>query len=214
LDLRRILLLILLTALAAPAYGETVSVGAFSQGSLDGWEEQEFANKTDYRLVTEDGRRVLQANSQAAASGLYKEMRIDLERTPYLHWSWKVDNTLGDLDETTRQGDDYPARIYVVASGGLFFWNTHAISYVWASRQAKEKDWPNAFTGRALMLAVQSGDERLGQWIEERRNVREDFRRLFGSDVRYIDAIAVMTDTDNAGGQSTAYYGDVYFSAD
>ncbi|MDX8411103.1 MAG: DUF3047 domain-containing protein [Mariprofundaceae bacterium] len=212
--LHRILLLIVLTAVASPAYSETVSIGAFSQGSLEGWEEQEFANKTEYRLVMEDGRRVLQAKSQSAASGLFKEIRIDLERTPYLHWSWKVGNTLGSLDETTRQGDDYPARIYVVASGGLLFWDTLAITYVWASRQARGKDWPNAFTTRAQMLAVQSGDERLGQWIEERHNVRADFRRMFGQDVRYIDAIAVMTDTDNAGGQATAYYGDIYFAAD
>lgn len=208
------LALILQVSLAQSAHSETVTVGAFSQGSLDGWEEQSFSGHTDYRLVSTDGRQALRAISQSAASGLDRKVRIDLDRTPYLHWSWKVDNTLGNVDETTRQGDDYPARIYVVSSGGLFFWNTRAISYVWASRLPRGKDWPNAYTDHAHMLAVQSGEERLEQWIEERRDVRADFSRMFGRDVDHIDAIAVMTDTDNAGGRATAYYGDIYFSSD
>ena len=193
---------------------ERVNVGLFSADGLDGWEEKRFAGATEYTLTEEDGHRVLRAASHGSASGLYKTMRVDLMKTPYLHWSWKIENTLGPLDETTKAGDDYPARIYVIASGGLLFWQTRAVNYVWASRQPEGATWPNAFTANAGMIAVRSGDSQVGRWIAERRNVREDYRRAFGRDIRYVDAVALMSDTDNSGKAATAYYGDIYFSAD
>jgi hypothetical protein len=185
---------------------ERVSVGLFSADELDGWEEKRFAGVTKYTLTEEDGHRVLRAASHGSASGLYKYMRVDLMKTPYLHWSWKVENT--------QAGDDYPARIYVIASGGLLFWRTHAVNYVWASRQPEGATWPNAFTANAGMIAVRSGDSQVGRRIAERRNVREDYRRVFGLDMRYVGAVALVSDTDNSGKAATAYYGDIYFSAD
>lgn len=205
---------LLLASAAALAADQRVVIGAFSAGDLAGWETKRFHGETRYALVEDGTRHVLQADSRAAASGLYRRVRVDLEQTPYLHWSWKVRNTLGDIDETARAGDDYPARVYVVFSGGLAFWRTHAINYVWASRQSEGADWPNAFTANAHMIALRSGETLAGQWVRERRNVREDYRRLFGRDVRYVDAVALMTDTDNTGKSATAWYGDIYFAAD
>ncbi|WP_096461399.1 DUF3047 domain-containing protein [Sulfurifustis variabilis] len=203
--------LIAATGLAADA---RVTVGAFSRGELDGWEEKQFKGRTEYRPNEIAGTRALAAHSREAASGLYKRVRIDLAQTPYLHWSWRIERTLGDLDETTRAGDDYAARVYVVVSGGVFFWNTRAVNYVWASRLPQGATWPNAFTANARMIAVRSGDALAGRWVNERRDVREDFKALFGMDVRHIDAVAIMTDTDNSGGEARAYYGDIYFDAD
>lgn len=198
----------------ALAADQRVVVGAFSAGALDDWERKQFHGLTDYRVVTEQGRRALRAESRGTASGLYKRIRIDLDRTPYLHWSWKVERTVGAIDETVKAGDDYAARVYVVFSGGVFFWNTRALNYVWASRQPPGAVWPNAFTSNARMLAQRSGNERAGEWVEERRDVRADYRRIFGAEARYVDAVALMTDTDNTGGAAVAYYGDIYFSAD
>ncbi len=215
-----LLFLILLPAILGA--GAPVVVGNFSAGTLDGWDEESFAGHTDYQLVTRDGRQVLQARSQAAASGLFRKVRIDLTRTPYLNWSWKIENTLkydpgsaqGIPDERSKQGDDYPARIYVVFSGGLLFWKTKALNYVWSSSQQQGANWANAYTSNARMIAVQGGDESAGLWVSEQRNIREDFKLLFGKDVRYVDAVAVMTDTDNTGSEALAWYGDIYFSAD
>lgn len=206
-------LVLLLFAVAATA-AEPVKVGVFSAGDLDGWESKTFRGATTYALTESEGRRVLRADSRAAASGMYKRVHIDLEQTPYLRWSWRVTRTFGQLDETQKRGDDYPARVYVVFSGGVFFWNTRALNYVWASAQPQGAIWPNAYTGNAQMLAVRSGNARVGEWVEERRNVRADFQRLFGRDVRYVDAVALMTDTDDTGESAIAYYGDIYFSAD
>src|SRR5690606_18146856 len=115
-----------------------------------------FVGETDYRLFRVNGHTALRAQSHASASGRYKEVVIDLAKAPVLHWSWKVDNLLPGLDEQSKAGDDYPARIYVVFSGGLFFWRTRAINYVWSSNQPAGTTWPNAFTANARMVAVRS----------------------------------------------------------
>lgn len=191
----------------------TISVGQFSLGKLDGWEEKSFEGNTRYTLVEQAGRRVLKAESRAAASGLFREIHVDLNQTPFLNWSWRIENTLGGLDEQTKQGDDYPARIYVVASGGLAFWRTRAVNYVWASRLPQGFEWPNAFAGdNAMMVALRSGEAQSRQWVHEKRDVRADLRRFFGDDIRYVDAVALMTDTDNSQQRVTAYYGDIFFS--
>lgn len=202
-----------LLSLALPAEQVRVPVGEFSAGKLAGWESKRFDGQTQYQLVREDGRRVLRAVSQDAASGLFRKVDVDLNRTPYLHWSWKVRNTLGSLKEQTREGDDYPARVYVLVSGGLFFWRTHAINYVWSNNQPMGTTWPSAYTSNDKMVALESGNARLNEWVSERRNVKQDYRRLFGGEVDHIDAVAIMTDTDNSGKAAETYYGDIYFSS-
>ena len=181
-------------------------------GDIAEWEEKSFEGRTVYETVRQDGRTVVRATSRGTASGLYLQRRIDLDETPILRWTWRVDGTLGDIDERTRAGDDYSARVYVIRSHPVFLWRTRAVNYVWASTQAAGETWPNAYTDASLNVAVRSGDADTGRWVEERRDVRADFRELFGESVRYVDAVAIMTDTDNTGGAAVAYYGDITFS--
>ena len=190
-----------------------IDVGDFSSGQLDRWNTKIFAGKTDYALVADDGRQVLLADSRSSASGLYREMTIDLKQTPLLNWSWKVNNLLTGNNERNKSGDDYPARLYVVFSGGLRFWRTRAINYVWSSNQPAGSEWPNAFTSNARMIAVRGGGELRDQWVQEQRDVLADYRRLFGEEPGEIAAIALMTDTDNTGLSVRAWYGDIWFSA-
>ena len=211
---RRSCLLLCFAAVVAAA-ALRIPVGEFSQGRLVGWETKIFQGETRYGLMELDGRAVLKAESRGTASGLVRKMAVDLENTPYLHWSWRAENTLGKPDERSKSGDDYPARLYVVVSGGLVFWRTRSLNYVWASRAATGSDWPNAFAGQSVrMLALRSGEEETGRWHEEKRNVRDDLKRYFKEDIRQIDAVALMTDTDNTGGQAVAYYGDIYFASE
>lgn len=190
-----------------------VPVGEFSRGQLQGWEAKVFSGKTDYQLVKENGQTVLKASSQSAASGLTRKIRIDLDKTPFLNWSWRVDKRLGKQDEQTKAGDDYAARLYVVVDGGLLVWRSKAVNYVWSSNQTRGKAWGNAFLpDNAKMLAVRGVQDKPGGWVQEKRNVKADFKTLFGEDIRYIDGVALMTDTDNGKGEVTAAYGDVFFS--
>lgn len=189
-------------------------VGEFSKKNLDGWEEKEFQGKTQYKIILLEGQNVLAAQSDSAASGLFKEVSIDLKKTPYINWSWKVDNILSGVDEKTKEGDDYSARIYVVSSGGLFIWKTKALDYVWSSNQPVGEAWPNAYTASAHMISVESGQSGKGKWKTYKRNVLEDFKHFYGADIAKIDVVAIMTDTDNTGLSAKAYYGDIYFTSE
>lgn len=191
---------------------EDVLVGDFAAGNLSGWHEKVFKGKTRYELVPSDVGTVLMADSQASASGLFREMKVDLQKTPCLTWSWKVDGILDGLDETTKAGDDYPARVYVVFSGGLAFWNTRAINYVWSSGRALGSSWPNAYTSQSVNVAVQSGAAKVGQWVSQSRNIQDDYETLIGGAAPQVDAIAIMSDSDDSGRSAKAYYGDVHFT--
>jgi len=193
---------------------ETIFVSQFDSEGLTSWSEKSFSGHTRYTLVEHTGTKVLMAESKSAASALYKKMRIDLEITPYLNWDWLVTKHLGNINEQKQQGDDYPARVYVIINGGIFFWKTRALNYVWSSNQAKGTTWPNAYSDNARMLALQSGSANIGDWVSEKRNIRDDFQKLFGEDLRYIDGIAVMTDTDNSQGRAVTFYRHLFFSSD
>lgn len=186
---------------------------AIATVTTDTWEEKQFEGSTDYKPVAIDGIAALRAHSFSSASGLYWEQRIDLYQTPYLNWHWRVDKTLPPLGEKTRSGDDYAARIYVVIDGGLRFWRTRALSYVWSSGMEQESAWDNAFAGsKVRMLALRNNDSAASIWHVEKRNIFQDLKRHFCDEIRYIDAIAIMTDSDNSKSEAIAYYGNIFFS--
>ena len=199
---------LLLAIPAAPA--QSIPLAEFSQGGLEQWEEQRFNDRTHYRLVRiDDGRTVLHAHSRAAGSGLYRSLDLDIRDTPCLTWSWKVRNTLGDIDESTRGGDDFAARIYVVFNRSIAFWRTRAISFVWASRKPEGEVWRNPFSDSLRMVALRSGEAQTGRWVQERVDLRRRYREQYGEAPERIEGIAVMTDTDNTGKTTEAWYGDI-----
>ncbi|MBV1922093.1 MAG: DUF3047 domain-containing protein [Pseudomonadales bacterium] len=202
---------------------EDLAVGNFAENALVGWEVKVFSGKTDYDLVTEikdtankdSAVTVLRAISDASASGLVKKIRVDLKRTPFLEWRWKVTKRILVQNEMNKEQDDYAARIYVIVDGGFFAWNTMALNYVWANGVEKEARWDNAFAPKhSKMIALRSKDDAIDYWYTEKRDVREDFKRSFGEDVRYIDVIAIMSDTDNSSSSAESYYGDIVFTKD
>lgn len=186
---------------------------AFSASGLEGWKTERFSGQTHYHIVTAGDQRVLAAHTRHAASGLGWEGDIALAETPWLHWCWRVSNTFEGIDETIKAGDDYPARVYAVARTGRLPWQVQALNYVWASEQPQGSDWPNAFTQRAHLMALQSGDAQLNQWLAESRHLAQDFQRYFGNTDPRVVALALMSDSDNAGGEAKAWYSDLILSA-
>ena len=194
-------------------YAESVYISDFSSQSLDDWQHKSFQEQTQYQIVTLNKQKVLQAKSTNVASSLYKEVQIDLQKTPYLNWSWRIDKKLSISDEQSKLGDDFAARIYLIIKGKWFFWQTKAINYVWANHSSKNKAWANPFTGKSvMMIAVRSDADQTKHWYTEKRNVLTDFKNHFGDDIRFIDGVAIMTDTDNAAGSALSYYANIYFS--
>ncbi len=207
------LILLLAVTGAVSASGTSIAITEFSESSLQGWESKSFVGTTDYQFTKEGDQTVLVATASAAASGLGKKIRIDLEKTPYINWSWKIDNRLSGLDEATKEGDDYVARLYVVNSGGVFIWKAKSLNYVWSSNQSKEQIWPNAYRPKnSIMLSVRGSEDPTGQWVTEKRNVLNDLKKVFGNDIDTIDAVAIMTDTDNSGRSASAAYGEIFFT--
>lgn len=180
----------------------------YQDGLSPKWEEKSFKGKTEYQVTREDNQLCIHASSNASASGLYYKIDYDTKKYPFILWSWKVDHVLSKGDARYKHGDDYAARVYV-AFPSWAFWRTTAINYVWANKLPQGEAVPNPFTKNAIMIAVESGPARTGQWIEEKRNVLEDYRRYFGKDPPKVGAIAIMTDTDNTGQEATAWYGPI-----
>lgn len=185
---------------------------AFPFATLDDWRERRFEGSTDYRIDTVDGVRILRAQTDSAASLLYLEREVDLVETPRLEWWWKPDSIYVGIDEQSREGDDFPARLYVVAKTGPLPWQAIALNYVWSSSTPVGSEWRNPFTDKAAMIAVRSGDRDIGRWQHESRDVRADFERIFGERIDEIAGFAVMVDGDNSGRRGGASFGDIRFT--
>ena len=219
--MKKILLLIVMILLSVPGTaqagtGKRTAIGTFTHDEMSHWEERSFKGHTSYQLIGKTTPLTLQATCKDTASAFYRKIPVDLTKTPMLQWSWRVDGVHPGLNDTTKAGDDYAARVYVVyAPNSLLPWRVKAVDYVWANSQPVGASWPNAFTDHAIMVAARSGlPEQPGQWVSEVRNVREDFKKFFGMDITSIDGVAVMTDCDNSGLPSNGYYRDIWFSAD
>lgn len=192
-----------------------VSISKFSEKSLNSWQQKKFKGETRYTFVVDEAKGwVLKAESAGSASGLFREITVNINETPFLNWSWKAEILPDVGDEKTKSGDDYAARVYVLFKSGYGFWNSKALNYVWNSHYPIGENWPNAFTSSAQLLVLQSGRDHVGKWIAEKRNVQKDIFDCFGIEVTDIEAVALMTDADNSGGRAVAYYGEIFFSRD
>lgn len=215
-----------------------VEAGKFSSSSIsetlpDGWQPLTFKRidrHTDYSLTQEDGTVVVKAVSNQSASGLTRAIAIAPLEYPVLQWRWKVNNVLQKGNVTSKDGDDYPARIYITftldpGKAGYLERVKHeaarliygqdipyrAISYIWGSNSQAGTMIANPYTDRVMMFVVEAGEEKLQQWVTERRNVYEDYKKAFGEEPSMISGIAIMTDTDNTGESAVAWYGDIFF---
>ena len=195
----------ILLGVASVSAGEQILIDDFEQGLGPGWEKKSFQGETSYSVVKEGNNHVLRAQSQGGASGLVYQKTYQLRDYPLLSWRWKVRGIIPGGDETKKSTDDFSARVYVIFPH-WFFPKTRTISYVWGNRLAKGAALPSPYTGNAMIVAVESGAEKVGEWIVERRNVLEDYRRLFKEEPPKVGAIAIMTDTDNTGTSAEAWY--------
>jgi len=163
---------------------------------------------TEFALVEDEGRTVLRARSNAATSGLAREIAIDPGRAPVLAWRWKVMNLIAKSDMATKEGDDFPARLYL-----SFERNQRALCYVWNGRRPVGTTMPNPYSERVRMIVAESGAARLGRWVAHERDWAADYRRAFGSEAPQTESVIVSVDTDNTGESAESYFGDVVFRA-
>lgn len=235
---RLVLLTALVAAGAAAAADGRITAAAFSAARPGdalpaGWTLRDSPNikvHTRYSLVDDDGATVLRADSAAGAAGIGRELKVNPAEFPLLRWRWKVGNLIEQADLRTREGDDFPARIYVTFDYPLeklpFFERSKlrlaraffdpqlpaaTLCYVWDGKAPAETIAPSAYTGRVRLIVAESGPARVGRWVAVERNIARDFRAAFGEDAPPVSGIVIATDSDNTGARATAWYGDIFF---
>lgn len=234
---------VMVLAIALPIGAQTgaiVEVAKFSRATVgqsvpDGWKPLTFKKvpaQTKYEIINDGDVTVIKASSEASASGLTKEVKINPREYPIVRWRWKVENLLKQSDVSRKEGDDYPARLYITfeydsekvslsrklkyKAGRAIFGDIPiaALNYIWETKTPVGTIVENAFTDFAQMIVVESGPQKVGTWIDEERNIYEDYKKAFREDPPMINGVAIMSDTDNTKERAVAYYGDITFVKD
>ena len=169
-------------------------------------------NKTIYTIGSNENGNFLKAIADNAASGLGKEIKIDLNKTPIINITWKIEKDLTGIKENTKKGHDFAARVFVIKKTGATPLSNRAINYVFSSNSDIGKSWPSPYTKKSVDNVLASTKNDLNKWITVKANVKEDFKRFHDLDVNELDGLAIMSDTDNSKMKSISYYQNIYFS--
>ena len=170
-------------------------------------------NKTIYSVGSNENGNFLKSVADNAASGLGKEIKIDLNRTPFINITWKVEKDLSGIKENTKKGHDFAARVFVIKKTGATPLSNRAINYVFSSNNEVGTNYPSPYTKKSIDNVLASTKNNLDEWITVKANVKKDFKRLHDLDVDELDGLAIMSDTDNSKMKSIAYFQNIYFSS-
>ncbi len=171
-------------------------------------------NKTLYTVGTNDKGNYLKAVADNAASGLGKEIKIDLDKTPFINITWKIEKDLSGIKENTKKGHDFAARVFVIKKTGATPLSNRAINYVFSSNNDVGSNFSSPYTKKSIDNVLASTKVNLNKWVTVKANVKEDFKRLHDLEVNELDGLAIMSDTDNSKMKSVAYFQNIYFSSE
>ncbi|MDC3087792.1 DUF3047 domain-containing protein [Candidatus Pelagibacter sp.] len=197
------------------SFAEEIKVFDFTETELSNLEVRKVRgadNKTIYTVGSNENGNFLKAIANNAASGLGKEVKIDLNKTPIINITWKIEKDLTGIKENTKKGHDFAARVFVIKKTGATPLSNRAINYVFSSNSDIGMSWPSPYTKKSIDNVLASTKNDLNEWITVKANVKEDFKRFHDLDVNELDGLAIMSDTDNSKMKSISYYQNIYFS--
>ena len=171
-------------------------------------------NKTNYSVGSNENGNFLKAIADNAGSGLGKEIKIDLNKTPFINITWKIEKDLKGVKETTKKGHDFAARVFVIKKTGATPLSNRAINYVFSSNSNVGFNSPSPYTKKSIDNVLASTKKNLNEWITVKSNVKDDFKKFHDLDVNQLDGLAIMTDTDNSKMKAIAYYQNIYFTSE
>ena len=171
-------------------------------------------NNTLYTVGKNDNGNFLKSVADNAASGLGKEVKIDLNKTPFINITWKIEKDLSGIKENTKKGHDYAARVFVIKKTGATPLSNRAINYVFSSNNDVGFNSPSPYTKKSIDNVLSTTKNNLNEWVTVRANVKEDFKKFHNLDVDELDGLAIMSDTDNSKLKTIAYFQNIYFSAE
>ena len=171
-------------------------------------------NKTIYTIGKNENGNFLKATAENAASGLGKEIKINLNKTPIINITWKIESDLRGIKENTKKGHDFAARVFVIKKTGATPLSNRAINYVFSSNNEVGFTSPSPYTKKSIDYVLSSTKNNFNEWVTVKANVKEDFKKFHNLDVNELDGLAIMADTDNSKMKSIAYFQNIYFSAE
>ena len=169
-------------------------------------------NKTIYSVGKNENGNFLKSEANNAASGLGKEIVVDLNKTPFINITWKIEQDLNGIKENSKKGHDYAARVFVIKKTGATPLSNRAINYVFSSNNDVGLNWPSPYTKKSIDNVLASTKKNMNEWVTVKANVKEDFKRFHNLDVKELNGVAIMSDTDNSKMKSIAYFQNIYFS--
>ena len=212
-----IILLFSLLIFSKFSFAESVKVFEFSKTELSQLKVRKVRgadNKTVYSIGSNENGNYLKAVAENAGSGLGKEIKIDLNKTPFINITWKIEQDLSGINEKTKKGHDFAARVFAVKKTGATPLSNRAINYVFSSNVEVGENWPSPYTKKSIDNVLSTTKENLNKWVTVKANVKEDFKKFHDLNVDELDGLAIMSDTDNSKLTSVAYYQNIYFSED
>ena len=198
-------------------FAETVRVFEFTEKELSALDIRKVRgadNKTSYTVGSNENGNFLKAVADNAASGLGKKIKIDLNKTPFINITWKIERDLRGIKENTKKGHDYAARVFAIKRTGATPLSNRAINYVFSSNSEVGENWPSPYTKKSIDNVLASTKNNFNEWVTVKANVKEDFKKFHNLDVSTLNGVAVMTDTDNSKMNAITYYQNIYFSSE
>jgi hypothetical protein len=208
---------IILPILFSFSFADEMKVFDFTETELSKLEVRKVRgadNKTTYTVGKNENGPFLKSVADNAASGLGKEIKINLNKTPFINITWKIEKDLSGIKENTKKGHDYAARVFVIKKTGATPLSNRAINYVFSSNNEVGSNWPSPYTKKSIDNVLASTKKNLNEWITVKANVKDDFKKFHNLDVNQLDGLAIMSDTDNSKMKSIAYFQNIYFSAE
>ena len=205
-------ILVIILAVTNVSLTDEVKVFNFTENELSELDIRKVRgadNKTLYYTGTNDNGNYLKSIADNSASGLGKKIKIDLNKTPFINITWKIENDLVGIKENTKKGHDFAARVFVIKKTGATPLSNKAINYVFSSNNNVGLNWPSPYTKKSIDYVLASTKNNFNEWISVKSNVKEDFRRFHGLNVNEIDGLAIMSDTDNSKMKSIAYFQNI-----
>ena len=202
-------------AIILPANADQIQAFEFTEEELKNLKVRKVRgadNKTNYTIGSNENGNYLKAKAENAASGLGKEIKINLNSTPIINITWKVEKNLEGIKENTKKGHDFAGRVFVIKKTGATPLSNRAINYVFSSNNIVGNNWPSPYTKKSIDNVLSTTKEHLNEWVTVKANVKRDFKKFHDLDLNEIDGIAIMTDTDNSEMIAITYYQNIYFS--
>ena len=196
---------------------ESVNVFEFTENELSTLKIRKIrgaAAKTQYTLGNNENGKFIRAEANNSASGLGKESKINLNDTPFLNITWKIEKNLPGIDEGSKKGHDYAARVFVVKKTGATLLSNRAMNYVFSSNDDVNTYHPSPFTKKSIDYVLSTTKENLNEWVTVKVNVKEHFKKFHNFDVDEINGVVLMSDTDNSKLKAISYYQNIYFSSE